>query len=373
MKRSKKFFFLISILLIGMLFAASCATKPAVPATPAPPPAAAAPAPAAQPAAPTVSQEDLDKLLQQAKDLKKKAFDLKLFEVLPDDYKAADAQLTAGQTAYDAKDQTAAKDGLTKAVGMFQDVISKGVVQLAAEKRKAADDMKAAALKEGADQKNADRFGPADQAYTAAAALVDAGKYEDAIGGFDTARVEYEIAYKKTVAGELRQKIADGDFAKWDTGNFQLAENKYGAESGLWASNTDADRQADIDSLDEAILRYNLVVQKGREMVATGAKTKTDDAKARSDSIKADVAVKDLYDTAQSTYNDATTKLASQDYDTATTDFNTATDQFDAAYQEAAKKRAAAQAAMQAADQATAQSQKTAQDADSIVNQPAAQ
>lgn len=372
MKRSKNYLLCLSVLFIGMAFATSCATKPPAPAATTPAPAAT-PAPAPTPAAPTVSQEDLDKLLAQAKDLKKKAFDLKIYEVLPDDYKAADAQLTTGQTAYNAKDQAAAKDGLTKAVAMFQDVIAKGVVQLAAEKRKAADDMKAAALKQGADQKNPDRFTPADQSYAAAAALVDAGKHEEAIGGFDLALIEYEIAYKKTLAGDLRKKIGDEDFAKWDTGNYQLAENKYAAEDGLWAANTDANRSADIEALDEAILRYNLVINKGREMVATGAKSKSDDAKAKSDAIKADVAVKDLYGTAESSYEDGTSKLASQSFEAATSSFDSATSQFDAAYQAALKKRNAAQAAMQAADQATAESQKAAQQGDSVVNQPAAQ
>ena len=373
MKRGTHRFLLFALVLVGAIVAVSCASKPATPATPSPAPTPAVTPTPATPATPTVSQEDLDKLLAQAKDLKKKAFDLQLFEVLPDDYKAADATLTTGQSAYDAKDTVAAKDSLTKAVSMFQDVISKGVVELAAQKRKSADDMKAAALKQGADQKNADRYSPAEQSYSAAAALVDAGKYEDAIGGFDHARVQYEIAYKKSLAGDLRGSIAQGDYSKWDTGNFQLAENKYTAEDGLWAAGTDKDLASDIDSLDEAILRYNLVIQKGKEMVATGAKSATDDAKAKSDAIKADVAVKDLYDTAQSSYEDASTQFNSGNYDTATTEFQTATDQFDTAYQEAAKKRDAAQAAMQAADQATAQSQKTAQDADSQVNQPAAQ
>jgi hypothetical protein len=361
-----------------MLFVISCASKPSTPAAagvaaPAAPAAPAAAAPATPRPALGLSQGDLDKLLARAKDLKMKAFDLKLFEVLPDDYKSADAALAAGQTSYDAQDQTAARASLDKAVSLFQDLIARGVVQLAAEKRKGADDMKAAALKEGADTKAPDRFGPAEAAYAEAAALVDAGKYEEAIGDFDLARVEYEIAYKKSLADDLRGTIRDGDYAKWDTGNFQIAETRYASEYGLWARGTEADRAADLDALDEAILRYNLVIQKGMESVAEGEKAKTDEAKARSDAIKANVAVKDLYDAAQLGYNDAMAKLASGDYEAATKLFDDATSRFDTAYQEAAKERAAAEAALQAADQAVVESQKAAHSAESLVTGSAAQ
>lgn len=362
---------LLPALLLAALLA-SCASKPAAPQpepAPAEPPAVAEPAPE-QPAA--VPQADLDALLAQAKELKKKAFDLKLFEVLPDDYKTADGSYTTAVASYDAasrdaKEAPAAKEGLEKTISLFKELIEKGVVEVAKAKRDNADSMKAAALKAGADTKAADRLAAADEAYAAAAALVDEGKHEEAIGAFERARLYYELAYKRSVASDLRDRIAAEDFAKWDSGNNQLAENKYSAEEGLWATGAEADRASGVDLLDESILRFNLVVQKGRQSVALGAKEKTDDSKAKSEEIKAQVAVKDQYAAAVATYEEAVTKYSAGDYEEATSGFEEALAAFDAAYDAAAEKREKAQAAMESAAAATEDSARKAEEAEALV------
>jgi hypothetical protein len=329
------------------------------------------PAPVA-PAEPVVSQAELDALLSQVKDLKKKAFDLKLFEVLPDDYKAADGAYAAALASYgtassDTKEGPTAKADLEKAISLYTDLIAKGVVELAGAKRADADAMRSTSIKAGADAKAADRFAAAEEAYAAAAALLDESKHEEAIGVFESARLYYELAYKKAVAGDLRARIAEADYAKWDSGNNQLAENKYLAEDGLWSSGDVAQRASGVDMLDEAILRFNLVVQKGRQTVAVGAKEKTDDSKAKSEDIKAQVAVKDQYEAALATYEDAVAKLASGDYEEATSEFQDAQAAFDEAYAVAADKRAKAREAMDAAAAAATDSARKADEAQALV------
>lgn len=376
----KNFKAIATPLLIAALILGSCASKPPVPAPePVPVEVPKQPEPAPEPKAPeapAVSQAELDDLLSQAKELKKKSFDLKLFEVLPDDYKAAEAAYGTALASYNAatKDPTgglAAKSGLEGSIGQYKALIAKGVVELAKAKRDNADAMKATALKAGADAKAADRFKAGEEAYSAATALIDAGKHEEAIGGFETARLYFELSYKRSAAGDLRGRIAEKDYAKWDSGNFQLADAKYAAEDGLWASGS-ADRAAGIDMLDESILRFNLVVQKGRQMVATGSKAKSDDSKTKSEQIKAQVAVKEQYEAALSTYEDGVTKLASGDFENAAASFDEAKAAFDAAYAEAADKRAKAKAAMDAAAAAAADSARKANEGDTIVSQNAA-
>jgi hypothetical protein len=368
MIRVKKPVRTIVMLIASLAILASCASKPKAPAQEPAPTVQSAPAaePAAQ-AAPAVSQEDLDKLLAEAKDLKKKAFDLKLFEVLPDDYKAADGLLASGQKAYDDKDGAAAKTGLESAIAAYKDLIAKGIVAIADSKQKEAEDMKALALKAGADATQPERFGAGDSAFDEAAALVGESKHEEAIPGFERARLYYELAWKRANAAEIRQGIQDKDYAKWDSGNFQLADTKYQAEEGLWASGEEKDRAAGADSLDEAILRYNLVVQKGREMTATAVKAKTDDAKQRSEDIKADVAVKDLYEAALEAYNEGSSQLAAKEYESAADSYDKSGAAFDEAYQAAAAKRAKAEEAIKAAEEATAQSQRKAEEADPLL------
>ena len=368
---------LLFLTIAAALIFGSCASKPPAPAPEPAPVVTPAPEPAPEPKAPevpAVSQAELDALLAQAKALKKKSFDLKLFEVLPDDYKASEGVYASAFAAYDAatkdpKQAQAAKDALGGSVASYTALIDKGVVALAKAKRDNADAMKAGALKAGADAKSPERFEAAGKEYDAAAALMDGGKHEDSIAVFERARLYYELSYKRSIAGDLRGRIGEKDYAKWDSGNFQLAEGKYAAEDGLWASGT-GDRAAGVDMLDESILRFNLVVQKGRQMVATGSKEKTDDSKAKSEQIKAQVAVKDQYQSAVGVYDDGVSKLAAGNYEDAAAAFDQAREAFDAAYAAAADKRAKAQAAMDSAAAAAADSARKADEADAIVGQP---
>jgi hypothetical protein len=368
MNRVKKPIRTIALLVAALAILASCASKPKAPATEpvAPPtsPAQVEPAPAATPA---VGQDDLDKLLAQAKELKKKAFDLKLFEVLPDDYKAADALLAQGQKAYDDKAAEEAKKGLDSAISAYKDLISRGVVDIAQAKRKEAEDIKATAVKAGADSSQGDRFGAGDEAFKAADALLGDSKAEESIPGFEKARLYYELAWKRSVATDLKAGIDDKDFAQWDSGNYQLADNKYQAEDGFWASGNEADRASGIDALDEAILRFNLVVQKGREMAVSTVKDKTDVEKQRSEEIKANVAVKDQYDAAMELYNEGAAKLAAKDYESAADAYDKSGSGFSEAYKAAAEKRAKAEAAMASAGEATSESLRKAEEADPLL------
>jgi hypothetical protein len=364
-KPLKTLLLLVSIIVL----AASCATKPKTPPVEPTAPTVEAPVtpPPTEPTAPAVSQDELDQLLAKAQELKKKAFDLKLFEVLSDDYKSAEALYAKGLKSYDDKDAPAAKEGLGAAIAAYEDLIARGVVAIAAARQKDAEDMKATALKVQADSTQEARFAAGDEAFQAGEALVQDSKAEAAIPVFEDARLYYELAWKRAVATELRQGIDDKDFAKWDSGNFQLADNKYSAEEGFWASGDPATRAGGVDALDEAILRFNLVVQKGREMSVSTAKGKTDEARQRSMDIKANVAVKDQFDAAQELYAQGSSELAAKEYESAADSFDRSASGFEEAYQAAAEKRAAAQEAMNAADEATAESQRKAEEADPLL------
>jgi hypothetical protein len=357
------------VLASAIAILASCATKPKTPVPEsAVPPAATSQQPASKPqAAPAISQDELDKLLAEAKELKKKAFDLKLFEVLPDDYKAAEALYAKGAQSYAAKDAPAAKEGLGSAIAAYKDLISRGIVDIAAAKRKEAEDMRSIASKAGADASQSERFGAGDDSFQAAATLVDDSKFEEAIPDFETAKLYFELAWKRAVASDLRQTIDDKDYAKWDSGNFQLADNKFQAEEGFWATENATSRAAGADALEEAILRFNLVIQKGREMAVSTIKAKTDESKQRAEDIKANVAVKDEYEAAQALYNEGSSNLAAKEYEAAGDAFDRSGAGFDEAYQAAAVKKANADKAMKAADEATAESLRKAQEADPLL------
>jgi len=373
MKRSISSLALVAA--IVALLATSCATKPKVtPQEPAQPEPTVQPAP--QPAAPSVSQEELDTLLAKAQGLKKQAFDRGLADVLPDDYAAANAALAGGKEAYDAKDGPAAKDKLTTAVRLFTDLNEKGLVELTSIRKKNADDMRKSAVAAGAETAAADRLAPGDAALAAAATASDAKDYEAAIASYERARALYELAYKRSVARGLRERIETSDYAAWDQGNYAKAEERYAAEEALFASLGDqaaspaTDPKAlsqGIDALDEAVLRYNLVIQKGREGGATARKDKADAVKLQSEEIKAQVAVKAEYDAALALYKEAQYAMAAGEYEDAAARFDEAAAAFEKAYALASEKRAKAEAAMKAAEEAAAESLRKAQDADSAM------
>jgi hypothetical protein len=368
MDRVKKHVKTIAFLFVATAILASCASKPKTPEPEKAPEQPTTTQPAAvEPAKSAVSQEDLDKLLAEAKELKKKAFDLKLFEVLPDDYKAADALLAGGQKAYDDKKADEAKKGLESAISAYKDLIAKGVIEIAQQRRKEAEELKALAVKAEADSSQAERFGAGEEAFKAADALLEASKAEESIPGFVSAKLYYELAWKRAQAAGLRQGIEDKGYAQWDSGNFQLAEEKYQAEDGFWSSGKEADRASGVDALDEAILRFNLVVQKGKEYEVAAVKQKTDEEKQRSEAIKADVAAKDEYESALKLYQDGDSQLAAKEYDAASDAYGRSGSGFSDAYKIAAEKRAKAEAAMKAASEATAESKRKAEEADPLL------
>lgn len=372
MLRSKN----LIIPLLLLLLLASCATKP----TPPPEEPVVVPAPVEPvtpppetPAAPAFDRAELDPLLAETLALRKKAFDLGLADLLSADYKVADAAYLAGKTAYDAKDGPSAKASLENSRGLFNDLIARGLVQLSGKGKANAEDARAAAVKVGADKGSEGRFAAAEAAYTEGQTLAAAGKHEEAIAAYSRASSLYQLAGKRTSATELRARIEKNGYASWDTGNHRLAENKYAEEASLFGAGSKDPKNvaAGLDAIDEAILRYKLVVEKGREGIAGASKKKSDDNRALSDTIKASVAVKAEYAQALVIYQEGMKALAEKDYETATAKFAQAAAYFDNAYALAARKRAKAEEAMQAAATAADESQRKAVEAEPLVVAPA--
>jgi len=358
------------LLLISIaLFVSSCASPPPAPAPEPQPVQAPEPVPEPPPPPPPepeYPQAELDALLAEAMALRKDAFDLGLAELMAADYKAATDVLNEGKTAHEAKDAPKARASLEKAIGLFKDLIARGVVDLAAKKRAKAIDLKTAAQKIGADGEIPARFEPAEKDLAEGDALVASGKHREAIAVFERARLTFELAWRRGTASQLRKKIADADYAKWDSGNFQLAENKFAEEDRLFgASGAVAEG---VTALSEAVQRYELVFEKGRVSYASSRKSRTEELKARAMSIKANVAVKEAFQAALAMYEKGVAQLAAKEFEAATATFDEASTAFDTTYATAAEKRAKAEEAMKAAASAAAQSEQKAKEADSIVN-----
>ncbi len=359
----KKRFVALAIAVIFM--AVGCATKPK---TPTDQPADGTQGPNAGQTAGTasskpVSQADLDALAAKAAAARKKAFDLKMFEVLPDDYKAAEETYGAAKASYDAKKNDEAKPGFEKSIALYEDLTARGVQTLVQDKKTRADEAKTAAVKQGALENAAGWFGDADKAYADAEAKAKAGDPEGAIAAYERARLLYELAQKRTQAAALKTTIEEKDLAAYDSGNYAIANEKYALAESTYA----ADPEAALDALDEAILRYNLVVQKGFESYAATRKAPADDAKVKADEAKANVAVKEDYAKAQALYDEAAAAMAAGRYEDAASLYDQSSGLFEAATASALEKKATAEAALQSLDAASEASVQNIIEADEAI------
>jgi tetratricopeptide (TPR) repeat protein len=240
--------------------------------------------------------------------------------------------------------------------------------ELASVSKEEAEEQRAAAVGAGAEQKAADRLFAGDETYVEAESLAAETKTEDAVFRYERARLYYELAYKRSIAFSLMGTIREKDYARWDSGNFQLGEKKFNLEETLWSSDDESKRSDGLDALDEAVLRFNLVIQKGRESVALAAKTNAEVSKTRAEEIKADAAAREEYAEAAELLREAESLFQYKEYEEALAVYERAMSAFDRAYEIAAEKRSRAAQALRAAQEAVEKSREKADSADPIVN-----
>jgi hypothetical protein len=124
------------------------------------------------------------------------------------------------------------------------------------------------------------------------------------------------------------------------------------------------DNAASKKSLDQAIVGFTTVIDKGGALYLGKLQDKAAASKKAADELKASVAVKDDYASASVVYTRAIKERGAKDIDGAAADFTQAADLFDAVAEKAKEKKAAADAAMSATDASEAGSKQAAVDAE---------
>ena len=329
----------------------SCATPPKVAEPPAP-----------SPAAPTVQQAETppavieevavpvpDQLRAKAAELRKKAFDLSLREVLPDDYATAEKTFAMGNASY-GKDNTASASSFSDAITQFQDLIAKGLPILAAKERDQALKLRGVAVAKRADGIFPELFSYAEAEFAKSSDSESAGDLELAIKGFRASSKNYEVLYKLCDAHTARDSLVTRDFAKWDPSNWNLAETRFNASQGLLRQ----DAAAAATSVDEAILRYGIASRTALEYNASDRRKNSVEARDRALGIKSEVAVKDEYETAMALHDKAEAAHASKDFDGSASLFDRAAAAFASAYERAKVKMDSAKIELDSLDEAIA-------------------
>jgi len=145
------------------------------------------------------------------------------------------------------------------------------------------------------------------------------------------------------------------------------APDDYAAANKDLAAGQDSygkDNVASKKSLQAAITEYNSVLSKGGPLYLAKAQQDTEASKKSADDLKASVAVKDDYGTANDAYNRALKEKDSGDIESSGKDFAQARDGFDAVAKTAQQKKDAALQAMKDAQDNKTASEKKAADAD---------
>jgi hypothetical protein len=333
----------------ALILALSCATPP----KPAPAPEQPAPAPAQVKPAPAPAVEEgvpaPDDLRAKAAELKKKAFDLGLKDLLAPDYAEADGLLAQGNASY-GKDNKASAAAFADAVSRFEELIAKGLPLLAERERQNAAQLRDSALGKGAADSFADLLAPVEANWDKAGQARSSGDFEGAIALYRASAREYEVMYKLCDAKKARDSILARDFAKWDPSNWNLAEARYAATKSLLPQ----DAKAAAASVDEALLRYSIAFQTALEYYAGDRQKSSVAARERATGIKAQVAVKDEYAQALDLFDKAEAARAAKDFEGSASLYDRSAASFASAYSHAKVKMDSAKGELDSLDSSLA-------------------
>ena len=166
---------------------------------------------------------------------------------------------------------------------------------------------------------------------------------------------EAELARAK----ELQQKADANHLGDFDTEDYTAGTNALTAGQDAYGK----DNAASKKSLDQAADSFTAVIDKGGKAYLAKAKDEADTSRKAADDLKASVAVKDEYGTAQDAYDNAGKEGEAGDLGAAGTDYASARDGFNAAAASAQEKKDRATRAMDATDKAMTASEKNAEDA----------
>ncbi|MDR0389795.1 MAG: hypothetical protein LBH73_06980 [Spirochaetaceae bacterium] len=287
----------------------------------------------------------------------------------PQEWEQADGSFTrTGSSvntgnARSVQDAIASYNSLTTA---FEDIVRRSLPLFAEAKQEEVFIARQAAIDAGAFEFSPGRFYIADEKGEEVSRRIEAEDYRDAIDAAEVALNYYTSLKLGADAYMLRGAILDDDLAHYDQRNFDLAE-----ESGLKALNAydDGDIAAVMVVVEEALNRYTQVWKTAWRSIASERRDIASVERRAALNVKANVAVKDEYESAESIYSQAGTKFQSEEFEDAAELYTRSSSLFTAAWENAEYKRQIADYAIRAAEQKVAESDQTAREAELILEE----
>ncbi len=171
-----------------------------------------------------------------------------------------------------------------------------------------------------------------------------------------TGAPDAELAQAKS----LQQRVDALGLGTYDPDDYAAANKDLQAGQDAYGKDNAASRT----SLQSAITEYNSVISKGGALYLAKLQQQAEASKKAADDLKAAVAVKDDYATANGVYTKALQEKDVGDIENAGKDFGQAQGDFDAVAKVAQQKKDAAEQALQSAQQDNTDAQQKAQDAE---------
>jgi hypothetical protein len=261
----------------------------------------------------------------------------------------------------ETEDSAAEWDSLA---AVYDDIFQNSLSRFAADKKNDLDQVREAALESGARDIIPDRFGQADEFADTAGEQFDQGDYRTAIDSANDAYDHYMVL--KTIADAYnKQQEADArDFFAYDPENYELAANSGNTAVELYDGGS---MEESLDAAEESLLRFNLVLKNGWVAFTDERAVEAKEWREACHEVKANVAVRQDYESAEKLYNQAFVALRSEEYADAADLFEQSEALFLQAHDAAVEKRIRAEAALREAEERLAASEEKAQSAEELI------
>jgi hypothetical protein len=327
--------------------------------------------PAAAPASPAegssqAALDALDRARARADEARKRASDFESPSYFPSDWQAAESDYAGAEnlprnSGAEIRQAEAAYNGAADAY----DGIFNKTIPLYAQARE--DEIMAARgelIATGLAESFPEYLNGADQ--TALAAL-DQYEEKDYYTARDTAAralAQYQTLKAGAGAYLVREEIVDLEFIPYDPENFDKAD----AVGQAAIDNYDLGNfEAARDEADEAHLRYNLALETGWLSYAAEKGASAGVERQNALDLKANVAVRDLFNEAETLYNQAAASLRAENYKDAAVLYTDSEARFIVSGQAAEEKRRLAEDAIKEAEEKVAESDETARKAEVFI------
>jgi hypothetical protein len=357
------------------LLAVACQSAPP-PQEPSPPSPVPAPPAAVQPAAePSPAQvdpaiQDHERALDRAAAARSRAIDFDGPVYFPSDWEDAEAQY---QIAREESESTPAKLKeatalLDWAADVYDDIFNRSLGALAQDRE--AEILQARSEALDARRDFPDQFAEADSTADQALAQYEDKDYYAALESANSALDSYRILKLGIDANAARQEVVNWNFVPYDPDDFELAETA--GRSAIDAYDAHSLETA-RDDAEEALLRYNLVLNAGWQAAAAEQRALAAKQRQIALNVKANVAVKNDFEIADTIYKQGETAYQGEQFANAADRYSRAATLFEMTQEAAEVKRRVAEESIRAAEERVAASDETARAAEEILEGGGAQ